>query len=171
LAALASRSSEYFYDQIIEITCIRGGGIDLSFKETLISILSIVGLSGIIVASVTYFLDKRKERNIRENELKEQRYKCTLMLMYAFLNPSELGRITEIRPDIRNIDDLKRELQAEWVHAWIFAGDDTIHALKDFLVTPNEQTFAKTVLSMRKELWNKGSKLSALEFSIQGFTK
>jgi len=89
--------------------------------------------------------------------------------MYAFLNPAELDPLKKNRPDIKNMGDLKRELQTEWVNSWIFAGDSTILSLKEFLDEPNEQTFVNTVLSMRKELWNKETKLSASEFSIKEF--
>jgi hypothetical protein len=139
----------------------------VSYDEIIISILGLFGIGGIIATYFTYTWDKRKERESKENELKECRYKCTLLLMYALLNPTELEKIIIIRPDIKNIDDLKRELQTEWVNSWIFAGDATILSLKEFLDNPDEQSFAKTILSMRKELWNKESKLLASEFSSE----
>lgn len=143
----------------------------MSFEEILIPVLSVIGVSGIVGAFFTYFWDKRKQRESKENELKERRYLCTLLLMYAIINPAELDSIQKNRPDIRNLNDLKRELQTEWVNFWIFAGDTTILSLKEFLDNPNEQTFAKTILSMRKELWNKESRLSASQFSINKFIK
>jgi hypothetical protein len=121
------------------------------FDEIIISIFGLFGIGGIIASYFTYIWEKRKERESKETELKECRYKCTLLLMYAFFNPAELEKIKKIRPDINNFDDLRRELQTEWVNSWIFAGDDTILSLKEFLDKPNEQSFAKTILSMRKE--------------------
>lgn len=143
----------------------------MSELELLLSILSVIGIGGVISAFFTYIWEKRKERQLKENELKERRYLCTLLLMYAFINPKELVSLKRVRPEIKNQDDLKRELQLEWVNSWIFASDNTITSFKEFLDVSNEETFAKTVLSMRKELWNKGTRLSASTFSIKSFLK
>ena len=85
----------------------------MSYDEIVIPILGLLGIGGIIGGYFTYLWDKRKEREGKENELKESRYKCTLLLMYAFLNPNELNKLKKFRPDINNLDDLKRELQTE----------------------------------------------------------
>lgn len=37
---------------------------------------------------------------------------------------------------------MKEELQTEWVCSWIFTGDDTFQAFKEFLEKPNENNFA-----------------------------
>ncbi len=115
--------------------------------EFILPILSVIGIGGVLCAFFTYFWQKRKEIQLKENELKEQRYLCTLLLMYAYINPEELKSLKRIRPEIQNLDDLKRELQTEWVNSWIFAGDDTIKSFKKFLESPNENNFAETVLS------------------------
>ncbi|WP_292370237.1 hypothetical protein [Methanoregula sp. UBA64] len=142
----------------------------MSYEEIIISILGLLGISGIIGTYLTYVWEKRKERESKENELKVVRYKCIILLMYAFLNPDELDSIKKNQQNIQNIVDLKRELQTEWVNSWIFAGDSTVRSLKRFLDNPNEMTFANTVLSMRKELWNKKTTLLEAEFSIKDFT-
>src|SRR3990172_748917 len=139
--------------------------------ELILSILSVIGIGSILGAFFTYFWQKRKEIQLKENELKEKRYLCTLLLMYTYINPEELKGLNRIRPEIQNLDDLKKELQTEWVNSWIFAGDDTIKSFKKFLESPNENNFAETVLSMRKELWNKKSKLPLSAFSIKSFMK
>ena len=138
--------------------------------EIILSILSIIGIGGIIGAFSTYFWQKRKEILLKENELKERRYLCILLLMYALLNPEELENLKRHRSDIRNLNDLKSELQAEWVNSWIFAGDNTIRMFKEFIENPNENNFAQAVLSMRKELWGKKSKLHPSIFSIKSFS-
>lgn len=137
--------------------------------ELILSVLSVIGIGGIASAFFTYIWKKRKERQLKENELKERRYLCTLLLMYTFVRPKELDNLKQIIPAIKNQNDLKRELQVEWVNSWIFASDNTITAFKKFLDAPSEETFAKTVLAMKKELWNKGTKLPVSEFSIKSF--
>jgi hypothetical protein len=142
----------------------------MPYEEFLIPIFSSI-VGGILVAFCNYIWEKQKERAKKENELKERRYLCTILLMSALLDPTELDQLKKLRPDIKNLDDLKRELKTEWVHSWIFADDQTILSLKEFLNRPNEKTFTNTVLSMRKELWNKSSKLTVSEFWLTGFVK
>lgn len=125
--------------------------------EIIVSILSIIGIGSVIGAFFTYFWQKKKEMQMKENQLKENRYLCILLLMYGYINKEEFKRVKSHRTEIQNREDLKKELQTEWVNSWIFAGDNTIKSFKNFLENPNETTFAKTVLSMRKELWNKKS--------------
>lgn len=133
------------------------------------SILGILGVGGLIAAFFTFLWEKQKEIQLKENELKERRYLCILVLMYAYVNPKELKMLKQHRPEIQNLGDLKRELQTEWVNSWIFAGDRTIESFKKFLEEPNENNFAETVLSMRKELWNTKSNLPLSTFTVKGF--
>lgn len=139
--------------------------------EIILAILGVIGTGGVVGAFFTYVWQRRSEMQSKENELKERRYLASLLLMYAYINPKELKPLQRFRPEIQNTDDLKRELQTEWVNSWIFAGDATIWAFKKFLEEPNESNFATTVLSMRKELWNKKSKLPLSIFSIGSFLK
>ena len=139
--------------------------------ELIPSILGVIGVGSIIAAFFTYFWQRKREIQIKENELKEKRYLCTLLLMYALVNPEELEKLKRHRPDINNLDDLKSELQVEWVNSWIFAGDNTIRSFKQFIENPNENTFAQTILSMRQELWNKKTNLPLSAFSVKSLTR
>lgn len=139
--------------------------------ELIPSVLGVIGVGSIIAAFFTYFWQRKREIQIKENELKEKRYLCTLLLMYALVNPEELEKLKRHRPDLNSLDDLKNELQVEWVNSWIFAGDNTIQSFKRFLEYPNENTFAQTILSMRQELWNKKTKLPLAAFSMKSFLR
>jgi len=135
--------------------------------ELVLSVLGVIGAGGVIAAFFTYFWQRKREIQIKENELKEKRYLCTLLLMYALVNPEELEKLKRHRPDINSLDDLKSELQVEWVNSWIFAGDNTIQSFKRFIDDLNENTFAQTILSMRQELWNKKTNLPLAAFSMK----
>jgi len=139
--------------------------------ELILSILGVIGTGGIIATFFTYLWEKKKIIQLKENELKEKRYLCILLLMYSYVNPKELKDLKRFRPEIQNQEDLKRELQTEWVNSWIFAGDKTIEAFKNFLENPTENNFVETVLSMRKELWNKKTKLQLSTFTVKNFLK
>jgi len=139
--------------------------------EIITTVLSLIGVSTIIGAIFTYFFQKRKEIFMKESELKQKRYLCTILLMYAYLNKEELNSLQRVRPEIKNLTELRKELITEWVNSWIFASDNTLLAFKEFIESPSEKTFAKTVLSMRKESGGKNSKLPVDFFTLESFSK
>jgi len=132
--------------------------------ETIIGLLGIGGITG---AFFTYFWQKRKEIELKVNELKQKRYSCILILMYTYINKKEFKNLNLRRPEIRTFEDLKNELKTEWVNSWMFADDKIITSLKDFIDNPNEKTFADTVLYMRKDLWGSKTKLPLSTFSLE----
>ncbi|MFH0833785.1 MAG: hypothetical protein V2A63_00130 [Patescibacteria group bacterium] len=134
----------------------------MDYSQIIIGLLS----GGAIVTIVQHFLDRRKEIQSKESELKEKRYKCILLLMYALINPEELKSINRIRPELSTKEDLEKEIKTELVNAWLFAGDKTVKELENFMKNPCEESFAKTILSMRKELWNRRTKLEPKEFKL-----
>ena len=91
---------------------------------------------GVIVAVIQHFLEKNRERHLKESELKERRYKCILLLMYAYINSEELNSLNKIRPELKTKTDLERELQTEWVNSWLFAADKTVEGFKEFMKSP-----------------------------------
>ncbi len=78
--------------------------------DILLSIFSIVGIGGIIGAFFTYWWNKRQEIELKNFEFKERRYKCIMILMYVYIKPDELKNLVHNRPDIRNIEDLKKRI-------------------------------------------------------------
>lgn len=134
----------------------------MDYSQIIIAVLS----GGVIVAIIQFFLDKRKEIQSKESALKQKRYQCIVLLMYAYIKPEELSNISKIRPELTTKDCIKRELQTEWVNTWLYADDKTVKEFRNFLIKPNEENFAKTTLSMRKELWNRRTKLNPKEFFL-----
>ena len=132
----------------------------------LVSVFGAVGIGSIVAAAATDYWQRKKEVLANLQEHKEIRYKAIMLHMYAYLLPGELKNLQKVRPDLKNLGDLKSELKTHLVNCWLYAGDTTILALKRFLITPNDYTFATTILAMRRELWNQKSKLRPSDFSL-----
>jgi len=134
--------------------------------EEIIAILGVVGIGGIIAASLTYILDKRKQIKFSEQQLKETRYKIIIAKMGVYLNSVYLKCIHF--PERKNLkpEDLKKELEMEWVKSWLFASDDVVINLKKFILNPNNANYGKTVLAMRKDLWSTKTDLKAEDCSL-----
>ena len=82
------------------------------------------------------------------------------MLMYAMLNFDKLGKgLDNFGRKFETKEDLLDEIKAEWHNAILFASDEVLEDLHNFIKTPSLDLFKKSALSMRKDLW--GGSLSA----------
>lgn len=86
--------------------------------------------------------------------------------MRIVVEPDQQKYVKHIRPDLQNLDDWKNEVRAEWFNLLLFASDDVIKTLKEFIQTPNNATYAKTVIAMRKDLWSKKTTLTPEEINL-----
>jgi hypothetical protein len=134
--------------------------------EELLAILGVLGVGSLIATCLTYIFDKRKRIKFSEQEEKEKRYKSLVQKMRIVIQPEDMKYVKEHRPDLKNIEDWKKEIQQEWFNSLLFASDEVIRALKEFVLNPSDMTYAKTVLAMRKDLWNKKTKLKPEECVI-----
>lgn len=134
--------------------------------EEILAILGVLGVGGLLATCMTYIFEKRKHIRFSEQEEKEKRYKKLINALRIVLEPENLKYVKEIRPDLKNVDDWKNEIRQEYFNSVLFASDDVIRALREFILTPNNATYGKTVLAMRKDLWNKKTKLEVEIFSF-----
>ncbi len=131
--------------------------------EEIIAVLGLAGIGGIVATSLTYVYEKRKQIKLSEQQLKENRYKNILAKMCSHLNAEYADYI---RWDGKKPDNLKKELELEWFYSLVFASDDFVKALKEFIQKPDNTTYAKTVIAMRKDLWNKKTSLKPEEINL-----
>lgn len=123
--------------------------------ENVILILSGLGLGGLLGVFVKSFLDKQHHKFSKVFEYKEARYKAIMILMWVAVYPTEyeLSKLKQHRPDIKNLDDLDKELSLEYHNVMLFASDDTLRSFKIFLQSKNIDTWKTTVRAMKKDLY------------------
>lgn len=135
--------------------------------EQILAILGAIGISGVIPAIVAYIISSRKKKADAKQELKEKRYKAILLLCYAFVNyEREQTRIIIKRPNITSKKELLNELEAEWVNMSLYASDNVIKMMKEFLKIKNLAAFNSLIITMRKDLYGLKSKLSPEIFEM-----
>jgi hypothetical protein len=105
--------------------------------EEIIAILGIVGIGGIIATSLTYVYEKRKQIKFREQEYKEMRCKAMVPSMKVILKLDDLKYMQLHRPDLQSMEDVKNEVETECYNSLLFASDDVVKSLKEFILTPN----------------------------------
>ncbi|MCL4457239.1 MAG: hypothetical protein M1147_06285 [Nitrospirae bacterium] len=124
--------------------------------QIIISLLTAIGIGGILGAYFQSRFQRQKEISEDIHNLKRQRYGAILIQMLTILNPERgLSKAQAFRPDLKSVDDFREEVKTEILHSVLFADDEVIKSLVEFIRSPSHATYIKTVVSMRNDLWNK----------------
>jgi len=131
----------------------------LNFAQLIIPLLTALGLGGIFGAYFQSRFQHQKEVKEDIHQLKRKRYGAILIQMITILDPERLSKTQAFRPDLTDIEDLKEEVKTEMLNSVLFANDEVIKAMAEFIQTPNHSSYIKTASAMRKDLWNKKTKI------------
>ena len=134
-------------------------------ENILVALISF-GFGSVATLFVKYVLDKKREKSTSEFEHKIRRYKSAIIFMNVYLEPDNITFIRDSHPDINSKDDIKETLKAEYYEMLLYAPDDIIENLRNFIGAPSNIQFIKTVKSMRKDLWGHRSKLKDKNLEI-----
>lgn len=119
--------------------------------QLIFSILTLLGIGGIIGGYTTYLLDKKKEREFKVLEQKEKRYKSCLLYMDAFFEPENIKYLSSRNPDIDNAHDIVEYLKMEYHEMMLYASREVIFSVKLFIENPTRENFLQTILTMRQD--------------------
>ncbi|MFA5162819.1 MAG: hypothetical protein WC421_11330 [Elusimicrobiales bacterium] len=98
----------------------------------------------------------KKEVEEDIHQLKRKRYGSILIQMLTILDPERgLAKVQQFREDLKNVEDFKEEVKTEMLHSILFANDEVIRAMAEFVKNLNHASYIKTVSAMRKDLWGK----------------
>jgi hypothetical protein len=129
--------------------------------EIIISLLTAVGIGSIMGAFVQSRLEQQKQVRAEERELKRRRYEVILILMITKLDPQvQLPKARSIRPDLKNLADVEKELEVELLNGVLFASDDVIKAMVEFTRTPSYSAYIRSANAMRRDLWGKKTSIN-----------
>lgn len=137
--------------------------------SVVVSMFTSLGVSGLLTAFVQHRFEHQKQIRGLEHDLKERRYKTINLLMLTLLDPEDMRQVNEHRPDLRNIDDIVKELRAEMLNSILFANDDVIRSLGEFIAQPTHDRYIKTAISMRKDLWGRGTSVGGEVLAFFGY--
>jgi len=125
----------------------------VTIMSAIVSMLTALGVSGLLVAFFQHRFEHQKQVLGLEHDLKERRYKAINILMLTLLDPDGLVHVKDHRPDLNSIDDIVKELRTEMLNSFLFASDDVIRSLTEFIAEPAHKRYIKAAVSMRKDLW------------------
>jgi hypothetical protein len=75
--------------------------------KDIVSIISLLGFGGIFGAWIKHLFEKRKETEIKIQNLNENKYKSTLIFMRCVLNPDSIKQFEIHDPNFVNINGKK----------------------------------------------------------------
>lgn len=129
--------------------------------QFIVTVVTSLGFGGLVTLIIKSRLDSRQRRLEDEFNHKEKRYKAIMVQMWACINPEgELYHLQQFRPDIKDANMLKRELQLELYNGILYASDDVLKQFKTFITEPSYKAYLSVALAMRKDLYGKKSNLS-----------
>jgi len=127
---------------------------------SLIALLSALGIGGLIGSVIQSWLSSHNELKAMERENMQKRYGALVIQMITKLDPKRIAKLRTIRPDLATFAGLNDELKVELLNAMMFASDDVINNLGQFIKDPSYQTYFQTVKAMRQDLWKTDTKLN-----------
>ena len=106
--------------------------------ETIITLITALiaalGIGSILGAFFQSRFEQQKQVKQQEHELKQRRYGAILILLLTKLNPKTgLTKTRAIRPDLQTVSDVANEIETEFLNSFLFASDEVIGALANFI--------------------------------------
>jgi len=124
----------------------------------IIALLTAIGLGGIFGAYFQSRFQHQKEVEEDIHQLKRKRYGSILIQMLTILDPERgIAKAQQFRDDLKNVEDFKEEVKTEMLHSILFANDEVIRAMAEFVKNLDYASYLKTVSAMRKDLWGKNT--------------
>jgi len=134
--------------------------------QTILSILGLLGIGGIVGSYIQYALNQKGDITKEIRILNEDKYRSILVFMRCILDPTAVNQFGFSNKDEINFNQIKEDpdkiiiyakskLKEYYYHSLLYASDNVINEIANFIRTSNEDNFIKAANAMRKDLWNK----------------
>lgn len=125
-----------------------------------LQILPVLGLGSLIGGVIGAFFQSKfqhqKQLKEWEHEVKRKRYFALNVLLITKIDvPSRIASLSNIRPDINTEEQMDKEIEVELLNAILFASDNVLKEIKDFIAKPSTLSYHNVAMAMRRDLWKK----------------
>lgn len=139
----------------------------------IISLLTALGVGGALGIVIKSVLDRNAELKIKLKTINEEKYRTILIYMSIVLNPSNKdhfilndNNLYGFKSDAEISTYALSKLKEYYYQSVLYASDDVMHTLKQFLSNNDREHYISTAQKMRLDLWNNKSKLELSEIEI-----
>ena len=125
-------------------------------------------LGGIIATYLKSLLDKRKDIDIKLNQITEEKYKNLLIFMACAIDIKN-KRYFQLHEQVENrtSEDYMNQVKEYYYHSILYSSDEILLKLKDFIENPSKKSYVKVAKAMRVDLWGRKTKLNFEEISLE----
>jgi hypothetical protein len=143
--------------------------MDVETFQVIISVLGLFGIGGVIGAYIQHLFDKQKQIGVEIRKIKEERYRSTLVHMRLMLNPERINQFIFEKNEIQSTTkECENEKVIEYYYnSLLYATDEVLICLKEFIRDPNENAFSETAIAMRNDLWGIKRQHKTKEYSLK----
>ena len=129
--------------------------------ENLTTILLSLGLGGLLGTYLRMWWERRNSALLQKQEFKETRYKCIVILSLSLLDFEKNKYLLHQnnRDYIETPEDFISELKIELNNMILFASEEVLFSMSEFIKSPTIENYRKMAIAMRKDLW--GGKISS----------
>jgi hypothetical protein len=148
----------------------------MDIETILISVLGSLGISGLIGIYLQHLWTQKREIESKIQSLNVKHYELTLVFMRIVLDPKKIDHFNVAREDpvisrLTNAHEIgyfaRNRLIEFYYTSVLFYSDEVLNAIKEFLQNATEDTFMKTAVAMRKDLWKKKTKIDSKMLSLE----
>jgi len=141
--------------------------------QSIISVLGLLGVGGAIGSYFQYLWKQKREIELKIQGLNENKYRSTLVFMRCILKPENINQFNIDDPSMQRLKGKEVENYARaklieyYYNSILYASDDVLSMLKEFINNPSESNFFEVAIAMRKDLWKKGTKIDPKSLSFE----
>ena len=148
--------------------------IDVPNIKEALQILSTLGIGGLLGSVATSYLNKKRELQSKNQNLKENRYRSDLVCMRCFIDPKHIKHfdidnfhISELKTDYEIQNYFKTEIREHYYLDLLYSPDFVLQKIRRFIFNSSEKNFLETATAMRKDLWGDKTKLGITDLSLE----
>src|SRR5262245_57046507 len=129
--------------------------------ENIVAMLGLRGLGWLVSGYFTLPWQRRHAELSKHQDYKETPYKCVILLMHGVLDfDRSKPELQKYGQPVNTPEDLTALLRAEHVNAFLYASDEFLSTLEEFLCSPSWRNLYRTALAICGDLWRVKSGLT-----------
>ena len=142
--------------------------------DPIVAVLTSLGVGGLVGSYLQHLWSQKQETESRIQHLNIGHYTSTLVFMRVVMHPENVSQFHIEDPnllkliDIGDVKDYAKQKMVEFYYSsLLYAPDEVLTTMKEFMKNPIETNFMKSAIAMRKDLWKKKTRANLESLSLK----